>query len=66
MEPNLPTTAISLIGFIIIAFGWALKYIIDSNRRTIETFMTYIEKKNGNLERVTKEFTELIAKQPRV
>lgn len=55
--PELPTTSIGLIAFIVVAFGYALKYVTDQNRKTIDTFMTYIKEKNGNLERVSKEFS---------
>jgi hypothetical protein len=48
---SLPTTSIGLVGFIVIAFigsqGWIIRY-----------FMTYIQKKNANLERVSENFAK--------
>lgn len=52
---DLPTTAIGLIAFIVMGAGWLIYRM--SNQQT-QTFMTYIEKKNGNLERTTIHFTE--------
>ena len=71
---DLPTTSIGLIAFIVVAFGFAVKYLADQNRRSLEIlgkqntentqiFMTYIEKKNGNLERTSKLFTEAMEDQ---
>lgn len=48
---QLPTTAIGLIGFVVIGAG-ALVW------RVITKFMTYIETKNHNLERATDKFIE--------
>lgn len=63
MSPDLPTTSIGLIAFIVLSLGWAIKYQADQNRKSTEAFMTYIEKKNGNLERATKLFTETMEDQ---
>ena len=59
---NLPTSSIGLIAFIIIAFGGMLKYIADKGGKNTDTFMTYIQKKNENLERTSKNFTDTIEK----
>jgi hypothetical protein len=52
---DLPTTAIGLIAFIVAGAGWL---IFRLNNQTILTFMTYIEKKNGNLERTAELFVQ--------
>ena len=51
MPTDLPTTAIGLIAFVIVAAGYALWKVVT-------TFMTYIEKKNNNLEKATTLFVE--------
>lgn len=71
MEPSaviptaeqLPTTVIGLVAFMFIVAMLAVFWVIRNNNKTITTFMTYIEKKNGNLERATKLFTETIEEQ---
>lgn len=60
MPTDLPTTAIGLIAFVIGGSGWL---IYRMSKQQTETFMTYIEKKNGNLERATKLFTEAMEEQ---
>ena len=60
---QLPTTSIGLIAFIIVAAGVALRYLADQNRKTTETFMTYIQTKNHNLERATQLFTKTMEEQ---
>lgn len=64
---DLPTTAIGLIAFIVTGAGallWKMASINKAeNQKTVETFMTYIEKKNGNLERATHLFTEAMEEQ---
>jgi iron uptake system EfeUOB component EfeO/EfeM len=60
MPADLPTTAIGLIAFIVAGAGYLLWRITKTQT---ETFMTYIEKKNGNLERATKLFTEAMEAQ---
>lgn len=64
---ELPTTAIGLIAFILAGAGgllWRLSVVkANESLKTVETFMTYIEKKNGNLERATKLFTETMEEQ---
>lgn len=59
---DLPTTAIGLIAFIVGMAGWLIWRM--SNKQT-ETFMTYIEKKNNNLERTTKDFTDKMEERDR-
>lgn len=54
---DLPTTAIGLIAFVVGGAGWLIFRM--SNQQT-QTFMTYIEKKNGNLEKAQKLFIETI------
>lgn len=64
---ELPSTAIGLIAFIIAGAGALLWRMAsknsDANNETVKTFMTYIEKKNGNLERATQLFTANIEEQ---
>lgn len=60
---QLPTTVIGLVAFMFIVAMLAVFWVIRNNNKTITTFMTYIEKKNGNLERATKLFTETIEEQ---
>lgn len=55
---SLPTTAIGLIAFVILTLGVAIKYMADQNTKTTVTFMTYIEKKNGIVERLGDKFIE--------
>lgn len=56
MPTDLPTTAIGLIAFILMGTGWLIYRMVQANANTVTTFMTYIEKKNGNLERATAAF----------
>ena len=56
MPADLPTTAIGLIAFIFIGSGYLIW-------RIVQTFMTYIEKKNHNLERATEKFIEASEKK---
>lgn len=60
MPTDLPTTAIGLIAFTVAGAGWL---IYRMSKQQTDTFMTYIEKKNGNLERATKLFTEAMEEQ---
>lgn len=64
---ELPTTAIGLIAFIASGAGvllWRLSVVkANESQKTVETFMTYIEKKNGNLERATQLFTAAMEEQ---
>ena len=59
---DLPTTSIALIGFITVVnvggIGVLVKYFLGSQRQQTEKYMEYIEKKNGNLERVTANFAQ--------
>lgn len=58
--PELPTTAIALVAFIAAGAAALIWKIVHDNNtaseKTVATFMTYIEKKNGNLERATAAF----------
>src|SRR6185312_16796683 len=67
MPTDLPTSAIGLIAFMVTSFGvllWRISVQNEkANEETIKTFMTYIEKKNGNLERATKLFVENVEEQ---
>lgn len=63
MPTELPTTTIGLIAFIIAAAGWLIWKLNQNNTSTVTTFMTYIEKKNGNLERATAAFLESTEKK---
>lgn len=56
MTTDLPTTAIGLIAFILVGTGLLIY-------RVVQTFMTYIEKKNGNLERATVSFLDSAEKK---
>ena len=53
---QLPNTVIGLVAFLISGSGYLLW-------RMQNTFMTYIEKKNGNLERATIAFIAAIEEQ---
>jgi sensor c-di-GMP phosphodiesterase-like protein len=59
---QLPSTAIGLIAFIVSGTAiliWRIyRTNISATNKHTDTFMTYIEKKNNNLERTTKEFAE--------
>lgn len=57
---DLPTTGVGLIAFTVAGAGWL---IYRMSKQQTDTFMTYIEKKNGNLERATKLFTEVMEEQ---
>lgn len=59
---ELPTTIIGLIAFIMLGFGYAIKYLSDQNKNTIDTFMTYIKTKNGNYERSAAKFADTMEK----
>lgn len=39
-----------------------LKYFVSQNEKTVTSFLTYIETKNGNMERLGKTYTEQIQK----
>lgn len=55
---GLPNTIIGLIAFILVCAGAAVKYMADQNTKTVTTFMDYIEKKNGIVERLGDKFME--------
>lgn len=47
-----------MLAIMVTGFGYAVKYLSDKNKDTVDTFMTYIKEKNGNLERVSAEFSK--------
>lgn len=64
MPSDLPTTAIGLIAFVVAGAAYLFVRTANEARKTnneqLLTFMTYIEKKNGNLERTTNKFMETL------
>lgn len=59
---TLPTNVVELIAFLTVAYlggmGWMVRYFLNAQRTQTRTYMDYIQNKNGNLERVTKNFTD--------
>lgn len=64
---NLPTTVIGLVAFIALAnisgMIWMLRYFLTAQRKQTETYMNYIQTKNGHLEKARDSFGEMLSEQ---
>lgn len=55
---SLPTTDITLIGFIVASFIGSIGWLIRAHQKQINEFMEYIQKKNGINEKLANTFSE--------
>lgn len=62
--PDLPNTSIGLIAFVIVIAGGLIYKIYRenaaANQKTVDTFMEYITKKNGIVERLADKFEKTL------
>lgn len=64
---ELPTTVIGLVGFLCVGFAGSLiaiiRYFLAAQKRQTELYMTYIETKNGHLEKAKADFGLMLKEQ---
>ena len=59
---SVPYTVIGLIAAIFAGFFALIRYIMTKQEKITNSFLTYIETKNGNLERVADNFARTTEK----
>lgn len=60
---DLPSTVVGLIAFIILVLVGVITLLIKQQRDASAAFLTYIEKKNGIVEKLGDKFTESVDRQ---
>lgn len=57
---QIPTTTIGLIAVIFIGFFALVRYVTNKQGETVGSFLDYIQKKNGHMERIAEQFSEKV------
>ena len=57
---GIPLSTLGAITAIFAGFFALIKYVLDKQATANNKFLEYIEKKNGHMERIAKDFTETV------
>lgn len=57
---QIPTTTIGLIAAIFVGFFALIRYVMNKQGKTVDTFLDYIQQKNGHMERIATQFSEKV------